>query len=95
MMIIKIIFVIVTWLPAFLIACPTIIDGWTFQFKPDVDTVIQGKFLNSQFPAFFYFKIYLLKHGKKILIYNIMIYYSKMARIASAIFVPDSFCGTL
>ena len=44
---------------------------------------------------FFYFKIYLLKHGKKILIYNIMIYYSKMARIASAIFVPDSFCGTL
>ena len=51
-MIIKIIFVIVTWLPAFLIACPTIIDGWTFQFKPDVDTVIQGKFLNSQFPAF-------------------------------------------
>ena len=55
MMIIKIIFVIVTWLPAFLIACPTIIDGWTFQFKPDVDTVIQGKFLNSQFPTFFYF----------------------------------------
>ena len=42
MMIIKIIFVIVTWLPAFLIPCPTIIDGWTFQFKPDVDIVIQG-----------------------------------------------------
>ena len=53
MMIIKIIFVIVTWLPAFLIACPTIIDGWTFQFKPDIDILIQGKFLNSQFHLFF------------------------------------------
>ena len=53
MMIIKIIFVIVTWLPAFLIACPTIIDGWTFQFKPDNDILIQGKFLNSQFHLFF------------------------------------------
>ena len=42
MMIIKIIFVIVTWLPPFLIACPTVKDGWTFQFKPDVDIVIQG-----------------------------------------------------
>ena len=52
MMIIKIIFVIVTWLPPFLIACPTIIDGWTFQFKPDVDTVIQGKLLNSQFSGY-------------------------------------------
>ena len=51
-MIIKIIFVIVTWLPAFLIACPTIIDGWTFQFKPDIDISIQGKFLNSQFHLF-------------------------------------------
>ena len=52
MMIVKIIFVIVTWLPAFLIACPTIIDGWTFPFKPDIDILIQGKFLNSQFPPF-------------------------------------------
>ena len=67
MMIIKIIFVIVTWLPAFLIPCPTIIDGWTFQFKPDVDTVIQGKFLNSQFPAFFfYFQMLDLKLNDKI-----------------------------
>ena len=55
MMIIKIIFVIVTWLPAFLIACPTIIDGWTFQFKPDIDISIQGKFLNSKFPVFLNF----------------------------------------
>ena len=66
MMIIKIIFVIVTWLPAFLIACPTIIDGWTFQFKPDNDILIQGKFLNSQFPAFFYFWMLDLKLNVKI-----------------------------